>query len=631
MNGSNIVDFNYANITHGFQSSVSSNVTTYTGHDWTKPYPGAPVDGFTVRLNVSSEVYANASAVGGDLSTVLSSLTFGTPSSLMSGATPRPMDPSWSVCRHIFVSTNPGVKAAVDGGSGCAFLPSACLADLKQSLTSSWGAESDTSMCSQLSFDIIPQSCLGSFGLARQAVWEFNNQTLSDTSLAGLHTLESQQPYSFRLGTGYNVPGNPRSYAFAANRTYLVATAWGQARGGSSTGSNMTALDVSLSCLSSGPAYVPPPPPVQTTTTTTPAVPPPTATPISNTVAHSEYFSDGNMVQWTTYDGTFNATSGKMAVGSSNGGKALLSPTYTDFSYDAVLSLAADSPSGNANANAGVIFRASNPQVGADAYDGYFVGISAAGVLVLGKASHSWTALQQVSLPFKTSTDYHLRIVAIGSQIAVYVDNFATPKIIVTDTSFTSGMVGVRVYQTGATFTYVTINPLLYQDNISTNGLSGWTTYDGDFITFGPYIYSESSTGAKAVIASHLFSSFRMEANVTVPSGDSATSGLLLRASSVRAGADGYYGYYLGVSSGYVVFGRSDNAWTQLARYNIALTAGAVTQVKVEAVQNIWILYVGDMNQALGIKIDGTYGNGLNGVRGVNGTFLAAGFRVYAL
>lgn len=47
---------------------------------------------------------------------------------------------------------------------------------------------------------------------------------------------------------------------------------------------------------------------------------------------------------------------------------------------------------------------------------------------------------------------HHLRVEAIGSAIKVYVGDMATPKISVTDTSYTSGANGVRVFNTGARF-----------------------------------------------------------------------------------------------------------------------------------------------------------------------------------
>ena len=71
-----------------------------------------------------------------DATTVLSSLTFGTPASIMiDQMQPKAIDQSWFVCRHVFISTKPEVKKAVDSSAACSFLPSTYQTDLKTSLT----------------------------------------------------------------------------------------------------------------------------------------------------------------------------------------------------------------------------------------------------------------------------------------------------------------------------------------------------------------------------------------------------------------------------------------------------------------------------------------------------------------
>lgn len=117
MNSGNIEMFDYANVTKGFQNSICTNVSVYSAPDWTQPYPGTILNGFTARLNISSEIAGNSSAE--NLSTVMASLTFGVPYSLLlSSGEPKAMDPSWSVCRHVFVSTKPSVQNAIRIGGG---------------------------------------------------------------------------------------------------------------------------------------------------------------------------------------------------------------------------------------------------------------------------------------------------------------------------------------------------------------------------------------------------------------------------------------------------------------------------------------------------------------------------------
>ncbi|KFZ03285.1 hypothetical protein V502_11078 [Pseudogymnoascus sp. VKM F-4520 (FW-2644)] len=171
MNGSNIVTSDWSsNVSVAFSKPVAVNSTLITGYDWTKPFPGTALSGHSVNLTVSQEMHISEDIVE-DATTVLSSLTFGSPAEIMVNQDqPKPMDQSWFVCRHVFISTKPEAKQAVDSGGKCSFMPSTCQNDLKMSLTQDWGKLDDTYMCGALIFDAIPPSCVNSFGFARQDV-----------------------------------------------------------------------------------------------------------------------------------------------------------------------------------------------------------------------------------------------------------------------------------------------------------------------------------------------------------------------------------------------------------------------------------------------------------------------------
>ncbi len=79
--------------------------------------------------------------------------------------------------------------------------------------------------------------------------------------------------------------------------------------------------------------------------------------------------------------------------------------------------------------------------------------------MVLGKVDNSWTPLRTVRLPIAPGSRHKLRVTAVGSALKVYVDDMRTPKISVTDATFTSGANGVRVFNTPATFDNVAVGP----------------------------------------------------------------------------------------------------------------------------------------------------------------------------
>lgn len=158
-------------------------------------------------------------------------------------------------------------------------------------------------------------------------------------------------------------------------------------------------------------------------------------------------FADGNMLGWTQYDGHWSASTGQLKVIFSFGAKNLLDTNFANFTMEGDVQI--DYKNGG---DAGLLFRVSEPTIGTDAYKGYYAGLSSNGHVVLGRVNNGWTELQLVEMDVAIRQLHHLKVVANGDQIQVYVDDMATPKIQVTDGMWQSGMNGVRAYQTDATF-----------------------------------------------------------------------------------------------------------------------------------------------------------------------------------
>ncbi|MBP2328040.1 hypothetical protein JOF56_008425 [Kibdelosporangium banguiense] len=170
------------------------------------------------------------------------------------------------------------------------------------------------------------------------------------------------------------------------------------------------------------------------------------------TMKVKDNFDDGDAVGWTTYGGSWSSSRGRYEASSSLGGKALLDTNFPDFTYDADVTLR------SANGDGGVVFRVTQPTTGPDSYRGYYAGITASGQVLLGKADNSWTPLRTVPMPVRPGARYHLRVEAVGPTIKVYADDMSTPKIVVTDTSYSSGANGVRVYNTAASFDNISVS-----------------------------------------------------------------------------------------------------------------------------------------------------------------------------
>lgn len=169
------------------------------------------------------------------------------------------------------------------------------------------------------------------------------------------------------------------------------------------------------------------------------------------TMRVKDNFADGNAIGWKTYGSTWSAADGTYRASSSPGGKALLDTNFGTVTYDADVTMT------SGTGDAGLIFRATQPALGTDAYRGYYAGLTTTGRIILGKADNNWRELAGAPFPVVRGRSYHLRIEATGSTIKVYADSTATPKLTVTDTSFTTGATGLRVFSTAAAFDNVSV------------------------------------------------------------------------------------------------------------------------------------------------------------------------------
>lgn len=152
--------------------------------------------------------------------------------------------------------------------------------------------------------------------------------------------------------------------------------------------------------------------------------------------------------QWTTYGGTWTYSDGKLNVDAGAGYKTILNnKTFSNFTYEADVSV------GSTSGDSGIIFRVSNPTTGMDSYNGYYAGIdSRFNRLVLGKANGWWTQIGSYSTPINVGSTYHIKVVADGSNINVYLADMSAPKISVVDSTYSAGSIGVRTYYNIASF-----------------------------------------------------------------------------------------------------------------------------------------------------------------------------------
>ncbi|KAI0531824.1 putative glycosyl hydrolase [Xylaria digitata] len=163
-------------------------------------------------------------------------------------------------------------------------------------------------------------------------------------------------------------------------------------------------------------------------------------------------FADGKMLDWATYGGEWLVEDERLTVKNTGGGMAMLDTNFSDLVFDATVATV------DGNGHPGLLFRVTELSKTTHKYKGYKAAISPTGVITLGKADlGTFTDLAQTKMDMTIGEEYHVRVVAIGSEIMVFVRDMDKAKIRFTDGSFTAGATGVRVFNAAAKFGSVSV------------------------------------------------------------------------------------------------------------------------------------------------------------------------------
>ncbi len=107
---------------------------------------------------------------------------------------------------------------------------------------------------------------------------------------------------------------------------------------------------------------------------------------------------------------------------------------------------------GGEGADAGLLIRATEPKEGTDAVHAYNINLSTgAGRLRLGKHRNSWQSVKEVRSGWERGRWLHVRVVAEGPRIRIYLNKQAEPLIDYVDPEpLLEGKIGFRTFQAQA-------------------------------------------------------------------------------------------------------------------------------------------------------------------------------------
>jgi signal transduction histidine kinase len=163
-------------------------------------------------------------------------------------------------------------------------------------------------------------------------------------------------------------------------------------------------------------------------------------------------FQQQAATEWTAFGGAWSVQNGIMRNSSDERGAKLVtgSAYWRDYVLDADLRFL------GTGGDVGLIVRSGSEETGVDAYNGYYVGLrSFDNALVAGRADYGWSEARPVPAPgtIQPFAWFHLKIVAVGCNIAASAKNLATGQtsyIAVRESRCaSSGRIGLRSLATG--------------------------------------------------------------------------------------------------------------------------------------------------------------------------------------
>lgn len=174
-------------------------------------------------------------------------------------------------------------------------------------------------------------------------------------------------------------------------------------------------------------------------------------------------FDKNDPTGWTNYGGGWWANDGKLTTNGNHGGPGFKS-LIDGATWGGVEASADVMPA--ERGDAGVLVRVTKASIGADALQGYYAGISAAdGFVTLGKMDgKGYTTLSRIERKIPGDKPTRVRLVAVGDQLSMYLNDEAEPVLKAVDDQWKNGQVGVRIYSTDsdrsfASFDNVSVDP----------------------------------------------------------------------------------------------------------------------------------------------------------------------------
>jgi len=183
----------------------------------------------------------------------------------------------------------------------------------------------------------------------------------------------------------------------------------------------------------------------------------------TNRLPYNDRFAEGKMEEWMVYGGNWQIADAVVSNNSDDVGSKVVtgSETLTDYELNSDVSLT------SSLGDTGVMLRVTDPEIGTNAFNGYYVGIRLPDQLLLGKMDYGYRPLKSVRIGtgVKPYEWYHLTVKVEGCTLSATAADeqggeLAAASVEDNDDCDRHGAFGLRSFAAGGRWRRISVREL---------------------------------------------------------------------------------------------------------------------------------------------------------------------------
>lgn len=318
----------------------------------------------------------------------------------------------------------------------------------------------------------------------------------------------------------------------------------------------------------------------------------------------------------STFDSPWSLEGDILRVRTSGHGKIVFT-AGAERNNSASVDMRIDAPA----AISGFIINVSDAGEGADAFNGYEIGLNAEKkVLVIGKHQHNWQPIAEVPVEFNPADWNNISVAFDGASAVISLNGKEVYRFEDSNNALLGGAVGLRSYNGTASFRNLKVNSADIAFNARPVGIRGFRHFDYPWALDGERLYTLTPGHAKIIYYSDEMSKGSAQVELRQDA-DRAITGFIFDVTEAGAGADNFRGYEvsLNAASRVLVIGKHDHNWQSIAEVPVSFEPSSWNTLRLDFDGNKFSVLLNGQAVYDGVDSDNPLLSGRVGLRTFDG------------